>query len=233
VRISKHRQHKCGSCDEELFNAKCTATKTLLIHKKSNSLVVKHEGRHNHEAQKEINNHVINLVKNYFKNRPDANRTVATNDLLASAIMNDKNNKDTVEDLLTLYAREDEFKKLRDEARKSLLDSKHGTFSSVNEFLKKYEDNEWGLQNITGSHAKYCPSCKEKTFNDEQITHCEKCQNMPLKNVGEIIFQTTDVGMELLAQTEEGKSHDIECLYLGKAIHSVHNLLLYCLLYFF
>jgi len=148
VRISKHRQHKCGSCDEELFNAKCTATKTLLIHKKSNSLVVKHEGRHNHEAQKEINNHVINLVKNYFKNRPDANRTVATNDLLASAIMNDKNNKDTVEDLLTLYAREDEFKKLRDEARKSLLDSKHGTFSSVNEFLKKYEDNEWGLQNI-------------------------------------------------------------------------------------
>ena len=216
VRISKSRQHKCSSCDEELFNAKCTATKTLLINELSNSLVVIHEGSHNHKEQKKISIDVINLVKEYFKNRPDTNRTMATNDLIASAIMN---NKDIVEDILILYSREDEFKKIRDEARKSLLNSKHGTFSSVNEFLKKYEGNKWGLHNYTGSHAKYCPSCKEKTFDDEHVTHCAKCQNVPLKDVGEIIFQTTDVGMELLAQAEEGKSHDIECLYLGKGLH--------------
>lgn len=217
VRISKSRQHKCSSCDEELFNAKCTATKTLLINELSNSLVVIHEGSHNHKEQKKISIDVINLVKEYFKNRPDTNRTMATNDLIASAIMN---NKDIVEDILILYSREDEFKKIRDEARKSLLNSKHGTFSSVNEFLKKYEGNKWGLHNYTGSHAKYCPSCKEKTFDDEHVTHCAKCQNVPLKDVGEIIFQTTDVGMELLAQAEEGKSHDIECLFLGKGLHS-------------
>ena len=72
------------------------------------------------------------------------------------------------------------------------------------------------MVDVQGMVCDFCARGIEKTFNDEQITHCEKCQNMPLKNVGEIIFQTTDVGMELLAQTEEGKSHAIECLYLGE-----------------
>ena len=185
----------------------------MLVCKELNALVVIHEGEHNHSAQKKISGEVVQLVKEYFQKRPDANRTVAVNDIIASAIMQ---NSDLVNDIIILYTREDEIRKIRDKARKSLYGSKHGSFSSVNEFLKKLEGNEWGLKSITGEHGKYCPSCYEKTFDDEQISHCSKCQNVPLKEVGEIIFQTTETGMELLAQTEEGRSHDVECLYLGK-----------------
>ena len=147
---------------------------------------------------------------------------MAANDLISHVIMNNGDDKQLLEDLLILYTRQDQMWKLRDQARKSLIGAKHGTFSSVNMFLSKFESSEWGIHNITGSHAKFCPICKEKTFNDENITHCVKCKNVALREVGEIIFQSTTVGMELLAQTEEGKSHQIECFYLGEAFRFLY-----------
>ena len=215
MRVSNSRQHKCASCDENLFHAKCTAKKTYLKCKDLNALIVIHEGTHNHSAERKVSSQVVDLVTDYFKKRPDANRMQAANDLISNAIMTG-NHSDIVRDILVLYSRQENFNKIRDLARKDLLDAKHGSFSSVKMFLNKFEGSEWGLHNIIGSHAKYCPNCKQKTFDDQQIKYCAKCKNVPLKEVGEIIFQTTEVGMKLLAETEEGKTHDIECLYLGK-----------------
>ena len=181
-----------------------------------NALIVIHEGPHNHSAEKKLSSEVVDLVTQYFKMRPDANRYEAVNDLISNAIKT--GNRDIVDDILILYTRQERFNKLREMARKAMIDDKHGSFSSVKMYLSKFEGSEWGLHNITGSHAKYCPNCHEKTFEDENIQFCEKCKNVPLIEVGEIVFQTTTVGMKLLELTAEGNTHEIECLYLGKAL---------------
>ena len=216
MRISNSRQHKCASCDQELFHAKCTAKKTYLKCETLNALIVIHEGPHNHSAEKKLSSEVVDLVTQYFKMRPDANRYEAVNDLISNAIKT--GNRDIVDDILILYTRQERFNKLREMARKAMIDDKHGSFSSVKMYLSKFEGSEWDLHNITGSHAKYCPSCKKKTLDDANVKFCAECKNVPLKEVGEIIFQTSTVAMKLLEQTADGNTHDVEALYLGKAL---------------
>ena len=78
------------------------------------------------------------FVTDYFKKRPDANRMQAANDLISNAIMTG-NHSDIVKDILVLYSRQENINKIRDLARKELLDAKHGSFSSVKMFLNKFE----------------------------------------------------------------------------------------------
>ena len=218
MRISNTRVHKCVSCDKQLFHAKCLAKKTYLKCEALNALIVIQQGTHNHSAERKVSSKVEDQVIDYFKMRPDANRYEAVNALISNAIKTGKD-RDIVEDILILYSRQEKINKLREKAREAIIHDKHGSFSSVKMFLNKFEGSEWDLHNITGSHAKYCPSCKNKTFDDGNVKFCAKCKNVPLKEVGEIIFQTSTVAMKLLEQTADGNTHDVEALYLGKALN--------------